>query len=90
VLRPPVETRQFTAHDWHGLVTRNGLVVSLGEPSSALDNAAIESWFASLKNEDICPGPLIKTTAEARSRLFNYIWDYNHHRLQSAVPRGVV
>jgi putative transposase len=76
---------QFTAHDWHGLAARHGLVVSLGERSSALDNATMESWFASLKNEDIYPGPPIKTRAEARSRLFDYIWDYNHHRLHSAL-----
>jgi putative transposase len=37
---------QFTAHDWHGLAARHGLRVSLGERSSALDNAAMESWFA--------------------------------------------
>jgi putative transposase len=76
---------QFTSHDWHSLAERHGLVVSLGERSSALDNAAMESWFASLKNEDIYPGPPIKTRAEARSRLFDYVWDYNHHRLHSAL-----
>jgi putative transposase len=76
---------QFTSHDWHALAARHGLVVSLGERKSALDNATMESWFASLKNEDIYPGALIKTRADARSRLFEYIWDYNHHRLHSAL-----
>lgn len=76
---------QFTAHDWHDLAARHGLIVSLGERSSALDNAAMESWFASLKNEDIYPGGPIQTRAEARARLFDYIWDYNHHRLHSAL-----
>jgi putative transposase len=76
---------QFTAHDWHELADRNGLVVSLGERGSALDNAPMESWFASLKNEDIYPSGPITTRAEARSRLFDYIWDYNHHRLHSAL-----
>jgi len=76
---------QFTSHDWHDLAARHGLVVSLGERKSALDNAVMESWFASLKNEDIHPGGVIKTRAEARSRLFDYIWDYNNHRLHSAL-----
>ena len=76
---------QFTAHEWHALAARNGLTVSLGERKSALDNAAMESWFASFKNEDIYPNGLIKTKAEARSRLFDYIWDYNNHRLHSAL-----
>ena len=34
-------------------------------------------------------GPLSRPTdqdqAEARSRLFDYVWDYNHHRLHSAL-----
>jgi putative transposase len=76
---------QFTAHDWHSLAARHGLIVSLGERGNALDNATMESWFASLKNEDIYPGAPIKTRTEARSRLFDYVWDYNHHRLHSAL-----
>nr|WP_279536055.1 IS3 family transposase [Blastococcus xanthinilyticus] len=76
---------QFTSHEWHELAARHGLVVSLGERKSALDNAAMESWFGSLKNEDIHPGGAIKTFADARSRLFHYIWDYNNHRLHSAL-----
>jgi putative transposase len=46
---------QFTAHEWHNLAALNGLLVSLGERKSALDNAAMESWFASFKNEDVYP-----------------------------------
>jgi putative transposase len=76
---------QFTSHEWHDLAARHGLVVSLGARKSALDNAAMESWFASLKNEDIYPCGVIKSRAEARSRLFHYIWDYNNHRLHSAL-----
>lgn len=45
----------------------------------------MESWFSSLKNEDIHPGAPINSWAEARTRLFNYIWDYNNHRLHSGL-----
>ena len=76
---------QFTAHDWHDLAARHGLRVSFGERRSALDNAAMESWFASFKNEDIYPGGPTATSAEARSRLFDYIWNYNNHRLHSTL-----
>jgi putative transposase len=76
---------QFTSHEWHDLAARHELIVSLGEQKSALDNATMESWFASLKNEDIHPGGIITTRAQARSRLFDYIWDYNNHRLHSAL-----
>jgi putative transposase len=74
---------QFTAGDWLDLASRHGLAVSIGERKSALDNAAMESWFSSLKTEDIHPAGPISTRAEARSRLFDYIWDYNNHRLHS-------
>ena len=45
----------------------------------------MESWFSSLKTEDIYPGGPIATRAEARSRLFDYIWEYNNHRLHSGL-----
>jgi transposase InsO family protein len=53
--------RQPTSHDWHDLANRHGLIFSLGGRQSTLDNAALESWFASLKNEDIHPDGLIST-----------------------------
>jgi transposase InsO family protein len=34
---------QFASHDWHDLAARHGLVVSLGERKSTLDNAPMES-----------------------------------------------
>jgi putative transposase len=76
---------QFTSRDWNDLAERNGLIVSIGERKSALDNAAMESWFASLKTEDIHPAGPIATKADARSRLFDYIWEYNNHRLHSTL-----
>jgi putative transposase len=41
---------QFTAHDWLGTIEAAGLSASIGERHSALDNAMMESWFASFKN----------------------------------------
>jgi putative transposase len=83
---------QFTAWDWLGLAASNGLKVSIGERKSCYDNAVIESWFASLKNEEIYPKGNPFTRTEARARLFAYIWDYNNRRLHSTLgyvtPRG--
>ena len=45
----------------------------------------MESWFASLKNEAIYPYGRPTTRAAARSILFTYVWDYNHHRRHSAL-----
>ena len=76
---------QFTAHDWLDLVERTGLRASIGERKSCYDNAVIESWFASFKNEEIYPKGSPFTRAEARRRLFRYIWDYNTVRLHSTL-----
>jgi putative transposase len=76
---------QFTAHDWIRLAHAHRLDVSIGERKSPLDNAAMESWFASLKNEEIYPNGIPTTKAEARARLFHYIWIYNTKRLHSTL-----
>jgi putative transposase len=76
---------QFTSHDWLNRAAGSGLKVSIGARKSCLDNAAMESWFASLKNEEIYPNGQPNTRAEARTRLFHYIWNYNTHRLHSAL-----
>jgi putative transposase len=76
---------QFTAHDWLDLAAGAGLRASIGERKSCYDNAVIESWFASLKHEEIYPKGNPFTRAEARSRLFGYIWDYNTQRLHSTL-----
>lgn len=65
---------QFTAHDWVDLARSHRLTVSMGALKSPLDNAAMESWFASLKNEEFYPTRQPATKAEARTRLFSYIW----------------
>jgi putative transposase len=76
---------QFTARDWLDLAAGSGLKVSIGERKSCYDNAAMESWFASFKNEQLYPHGTPPTRAEARSRLFSYIWEYNNHRLHSTL-----
>jgi len=76
---------QFTMHDWIDLATRHGLRVSIGERKDPRDNAAMESWFGSFKNEALYPVGQPRSRAEARERLFNYIWDYNQHRLHSSL-----
>ena len=76
---------QFTSHDWSGPATLHGLKVSIGERRSCYDNAAMESWFASFKTEEIYPKGQPFTRTEARTRLFKYIWSYNTERLHSTL-----
>ncbi len=76
---------QFTSREWAELAARNGLRVSIGERKQPQDNAMMESWFASLKNEDIYPDGQPASIAEARMRLFRYIQLYNNDRMHSAL-----
>ena len=76
---------QFTAKDWQNFAVDHGIVVSIGERKDPHDNAVIESWFASFKTEELYPYGQPATRAEARARLFHYIWDYNHHRRHSTL-----
>jgi len=76
---------QFRSRKYLRALARHHLVGSMGRVASCGDNAAMESWFASLKKEEIYPGGLPVTRAEARSRLFSYIWQYNTRRLHSTL-----
>ena len=52
----------------------------------------MEPWSASFKNEELYPGGQPTSRAEARQRLFTYVWAYNNRRRHSslgyATPRG--
>jgi putative transposase len=76
---------QFTAHDWITTARTHRLTVSIGARKSCFDNAAMESWFASFKNEEIYPNGQPATRDEARQRLFRYIWTYNTVRRHSTL-----
>jgi putative transposase len=76
---------QFTSRQWLDLAAGNGLEVSIGERKSCYDNAMMETWFASLKSEEFYPKGTPFTKAEARARLFQYVWNYNTRRLHSSL-----
>lgn len=76
---------QFTSWAWLGAVRAAGLHPSMGKVGSALDNAMIESWFSSFKNEAIHPHPVLATRADARRALTRHIDFHNRRRLHSAL-----
>jgi len=76
---------QFTSYEWSLIAATQRMVVSIGERKDPRDNAVMESWFASMKNEELYPGGQPATRTEARSRLFTYIWSYNTRRLHSSL-----
>jgi transposase InsO family protein len=58
---------------------------SIGKVGAAHDNALIESWFSSFKNEAIHPYPMPKTRELARKVLFEHVTFHNQRRLHSAL-----
>jgi len=51
LLRPPIESGQYTALSFGKRLKRSGVFGSMGAVGSALDNAMAESFFASLQTE---------------------------------------
>ena len=76
---------QFTSWEWTQAVETAGLRPSIGRVGAAHDNALIESWFSSFKNEAIYPYPMPKTREQARRALFEHISFHNQRRLHSAL-----
>jgi transposase InsO family protein len=51
VLRRPVESTQYTSHEFARFCADNQIRASVGRTGVCWDNAAAESFFATLKNE---------------------------------------
>jgi putative transposase len=85
VLRRPVETEQYAAHDYRRLLDEHGMVCSMSRKGDCWDNAPMESFFGSLKTELEDDGPF-PTRQAARTALFGFIEGfYNRQRLHSAI-----
>ena len=74
---------QYTSKDYQSLLAANGITCSMSGTGNCFDNAAMESWFSTLKlelREDF------KDLAEAQLELFDYIEVfYNRKRLHSSL-----
>ena len=76
---------QYAAEPYRVVLARHGIVQSMSRRGNCLDNAPMESAFASLKVEHIhqCR---FRTREEAKAAVFDYIEIfYNRQRLHSAV-----
>ncbi len=77
--------KEYYAAEYQQLLTKYGLICSLSRRGECHDNAVMESFFHSMKVEDIHEHAS-KTRAEARARLFDYIEIfYNRQRLHSSI-----
>ena len=85
VLRRPVEPGQYASEPYRAVLQRHGTTPSMSRRGNCLDNAPMESFFASLKTEHVHP-VRFRTREEAKTAVFEYIEIfYNRQRLHSAV-----
>ena len=73
---------QYTSHAFVGLCAKHSITQSMSRAGSCHDNAAAESWFATLKTELVYRIAL-QTKAFARQRIITWIDRYNRDRRHS-------
>lgn len=73
----------YRTGDYHGLLAQHGITCSMSRKGNCLDNAAMESFFHTLKTERV-HHQRYRTRAEARRSVFEYIEGfYNRRRRHS-------
>jgi len=70
VLRRPVESAQYTSDEFQQLLKAQGMTCSMSRRGECWDNAAMESFFSSLKTERTSR-KVYRTREEARSDVFD-------------------
>ena len=76
---------QYAAEPYRQVLERHGIRRSMSRRGNCLDNAPMESFFASLKKEHVHHVDF-RTRAEARAAVFEYVEIfYNRQRLHSAL-----
>jgi putative transposase len=76
---------QYTSQHFQELLADNGIVCSMSRSGNVWDNAAMESFFSSLKTERI-KGKIYRTRDAARADVFDYIERfYNTVRRHSTI-----
>jgi putative transposase len=85
LLRRPLESKQYASEQFHQLMADNGVVCSMSRSGNVWDNAAMESFFSSLKTERIGK-KVYRNRDEARADVFDYIERfYNPVRRHSTI-----
>ena len=76
---------QYAAHDYQELLQERGIVCSMSRRGNCWDNAPVESFFATLKKEEVHREEYL-THQQAKASLFYYIEVfYNRKRRHSAL-----
>ena len=81
MLRRPLEYGQFRSKKFTRALARHGLVGAMGRVGAAGDNAAMESFFGTLKSEFFYLNQC-ESVEELQAGLRRYIHYYNHDRIK--------
>jgi putative transposase len=85
VLRRPRESTLYTSETFQRLIADHGITCSMSRSGNVWDNAAMESFFSSLKTERLAR-KVYRTHDAARADVFDYIERfYNPRRRHSAI-----
>ena len=85
MLRRPFESAQYTSEPFQRLMADHGVVCSMSRSGNVWDNAAMESFFSSLKTERTAR-KTYRTRDEAKADVFDYIERfYNAKRRHSTI-----
>lgn len=77
--------REYYARDYQAVLSENDMICSMSRKGNCWDNAVMESFFHSLKVEQVHHDDY-RTRSEARSTIFNYIEIfYNRQRRHSSI-----
>lgn len=77
---------QYTSNQYKAMLEQHGLKISMGETGCCYDNAAIESFWSTLKTECFPVSGVFETKSEAKNAIFEYIEAYyNTQRLHSSL-----
>ncbi|MBU8834198.1 integrase core domain-containing protein [Mycolicibacterium goodii] len=83
MLRPPIESAQYTSTDFAKLCADLGVTQSMGGVGSSADNALAESFNASLKREVLQDRSCWHDAASCRCEVFRWLVRYNIKRRHS-------
>ena len=84
-MRRPLESAQYTSEQFQKLMSDHGVTCSMSRSGNVWDNAAMESFFSSLKTERT-GNKTYRTRDEARADVFDYIERfYNPKRRHSTI-----
>ena len=85
MLRRPFEFTQYASREYQELLARHALLSSMSRRANCYDNAAMESFWSTLKHELIYRTNF-RTRDEARNAIFEFIEVfYNRNRLHSSL-----